>query len=378
MESGRHGGARIAVTALVAGLLGSALGAGAVAWSLGAVPGGKPAPQAQTESASRTKTTIVTDPESTSLSQAVAEKAVPSVVNVVVYATSVNPWTGQKVTAQAGNGSGVIIREDGYIITNNHVVEGASRIVVTVGTEDKEAKLVGTDPTTDIAVLKIEGDGYHAIEKADSSAVEVGQYVMAIGSPFGLEKSVTVGVVSALGRSSVVDGTYSSAAYVNLIQTDAAVNPGNSGGALVDQQARLIGINTLIQSTSGDSAGIGFAIPIDLASDIAEQLITEGRATHPYLGVSTQTITGADAQQYGLSVDAGAYVAYVEPSSPADKAGVKRGDIIVEIADADIENVEDVFTTIRTHKTGEKVDVVVVRDEKSLTLTATLGSDAGK
>ncbi len=215
------------------------------------------------------------------VSEAVAAKVVPAVVNVTVQQQGFDPFTGQNVRRDVGNGSGVIVREDGYILTNYHVIEGADSIVVTVGVEDKPATVVGIDTSSDLAVLKIEGDGYPAAEAGSSKDLRVGQYVMAVGSPFGLEKTVTVGIISALNRSSLVDGTNDLTTYTNLIQTDAAINPGNSGGALVDSLGRLVGINTLIQSPSGSvgapqSAGIGFAIPVDFAIDIAKQLIETG------------------------------------------------------------------------------------------------------
>ena len=278
--------------------------------------------------------------ENLDVATAVAKKVVPSVVSVTIQQAVVDFSREPGVIAEAGTGSGVLIRSDGHILTNNHVVEGADRIVVTVGLEDKVATVVGTDPSTDLAVLKIEGSGYPAAEAGSSKDLQVGQFVMAVGSPFGLEKTVTSGIISALQRSEQAQGQTPNdiTTYTNLIQTDAAINPGNSGGALVDGQGRLVGINSLIQSPSGgvgaaQSAGIGFAIPVDFAIDIANQLISTGKATHSYVGISTETVDENLAAQYGLPVKSGALVRFVAPSGPAEQAGIKRSDIIVKIGD---------------------------------------------
>jgi len=308
--------------------------------------------------------------------EAVAEKVTPSVVNVAVEQQVRDFWTGAVSTEVAGNGSGVIIRADGYILTNNHVIEGASGLIVTIGTDDLPATVVGTDPSSDLAVIKVNRTGLPAMEIGTSSDLVVGAPVVAIGSPFGLEKTVTTGIISALGRSSMASGSSGITTYTSLIQTDAAINPGNSGGALTDARGRLIGINTLIQTTSGSSAGIGFAIPIDFAMQIAEELIATGRASHPFMGVGTATIDPNYAQQYGLPVTSGALVQSVTTGSPADTAGMERGDVIVRIGDATIKSVEDVFTAVRSHKVGETVDVKIVRGQESLNLKVTLGSDA--
>ena len=205
---------------------------------------------------------------------------------------------------------------------------------------------------------------------------------MAVGSPFGLEKTVTSGIVSALQRSEQVQqGANDLTTYTNLIQTDAAINPGNSGGALVDEQGKLVGINTLIQSPSGgvgaaQSAGIGFAIPVDFATSIADQLIASGKASHPYMGVSTQTIDESLAAQYGLPVQSGALVAFVQPDGPAENAGIERGDIITKIGDTDITGVADIFAGVREYKIGDTVTVEAFRNDQARTFSVTLGSDA--
>ncbi|MCX8007023.1 MAG: trypsin-like peptidase domain-containing protein [Coriobacteriia bacterium] len=310
--------------------------------------------------------------------EAVAAKATPSVVYVQIEQLRFDPFSGRTVARAVGNGSGVIIRSDGYILTNNHVVSGADRLVVTIGTEDVTATVVGADPSTDLAVVKVDRTGLPAAEIGSSAELRVGQPVVAIGAPWGLEKTVTSGIISALGRSSVAEGASGLTAYTSLIQTDAAINPGNSGGALCDAKGRVIGINTLIQSTSGSFAGIGFAIPIDFAMGVAKEIIATGRATHPFLGVATATIDEATAERFGLPVSAGAYVQNVVTGSPAERAGIQAGDIIVRIGADKIESVEDVFAAVRSHKVGETVEVEVVRGSRRLTVKATLAADTGR
>lgn len=379
----RWSSAAVITAASLGGLAGAALVAIVVAWALGLIPGARPLVTLGGNEPTATpqitgNRTVTINGNTTDLSQAVAEKVLPSVVNVNIEQASVDPFTGQRGTQLAGNGSGVIIREDGYILTNNHVVAEADKVVVTLGNEDKTATVVATDPSSDLAVLKIPGTGYPAVDIGSSKDLKVGQYVMAVGSPFGFERTATAGIVSALNRSELVQGANDLTTYTNLIQTDAAINPGNSGGALVDAQGRLVGINTLIQSTSGSSAGIGFAIPVDFAMDIANQLIDSGKATHPYMGVSTETVDENVATQFGLPTKSGALVRFVQPSSPAEAAGLERGDIIVKIGSRDIESVEDVFSAVREHKVGETVPVEVVRSDTRRTMQVTLGSDADR
>lgn len=312
---------------------------------------------------------------SSDLSVNVASKVLPSVVSISVKGLSqVDPLTGQSYTS-SGSGSGVLIKSNGYILTNNHVINGGTDIEVLVGTKTYKAQVVGTDSTTDLAVLKINGTNFDPIKIGTSSNLKVGQYVMALGSPFGLDNSVTTGIISALGRSNMVQESSQISTYVNLIQTDAAVNPGNSGGALVNENGQLIGINTLISSTSGSSAGVGFAIPVDTAVDIANQLITKGKASHPFLGVSAQSIDEQVAQTYKLPVNEGAYVVYVAPNSPADKANLQRGDIITAINGKKISASEDVYTTVRSHKVGDKISVTYYRGDAKKKALMTLVSD---
>jgi len=382
----RWSSAAVVTGAALGAVAGGVLVAAGIVWTLGLIPGVTPlkASQAAVPVSAQATVTISAKGAALDVPEAVASKVVPSVVNITIYATRTDQFSGQTKTVEAGNGSGVIIRQDGYILTNYHVIEGADRVSVTVGVEDKPATVVGVDPTTDLAVIKIDGTGYPAVEIGRSNDLRVGQFVMAIGSPFGLDKTVTSGIISALQRSEQVrDGANSSTTYANLIQTDAAINPGNSGGALVDAAGKLVGINTLIQSPSGgvgaaQSAGIGFAIPVDFASSIAEQLITDGKASHAYLGVSTQTVDEEVAQLYQLPVKSGAFVAFVQPGGPSDKAKLKRGDIITRIGDTAITGVADVFAATRLHKIGDTLPVELVRADQKLILQVTLGSDASR
>jgi putative serine protease PepD len=309
----------------------------------------------------------------TDLSVNVAAKVVPSVVSISVVSQQVTPMG----TMQGeGSGSGVIIQDNGYILTNYHVVDGSSKIVVTAGAKDYDATVIGSDPTSDLAVLKIDATNLPVVDIGTSADLKVGQYVMAVGSPFGLSESVTVGIISALGRTEAIRSGSLLSAYADLIQTDAAVNPGNSGGALVDADGRLIGINTFIMTTSGSSAGVGFAIPIDTALDIAQQLMEGGTASHSFLGVSTQTIDAATAKQFNMPTESGAYVVEVVSGSPAEAAGLKRGDILIKVGKKSIKTSEDVFAAVRAHKAGETVTVEYYRDDELMKAEVTLASDA--
>ncbi|MDP2181517.1 MAG: trypsin-like peptidase domain-containing protein [Actinomycetota bacterium] len=376
----RWSGAAVITAAAIGSVVGGMLVAAALLWAFGALPGSRPfvsSPAGTTKAANIT----ITPDSNLDFAEAVAEKVTPSVVNVTIQRRAVDPFTGNTQMRDVGNGSGVIIDSKGFVLTNNHVVEAADRIIVTVGLDDVEAKVVGVDPSTDMAVLSIPEGDYPAIEVGSSASLRVGQFVVAVGSPFGLEKTVTAGIISALQRSSLSESATDITAYTNLIQTDAAINPGNSGGALVDEQGKLIGINTLIQSPSGavgapQSAGIGFAIPVDFAMSVAEQLIETGSAVHPYMGVSSTTIDENLAAQFQLPVTRGALIRFVEPGSPADDGGLQRGDIMTEIRGREIKGVEDVFAAIRAAKIGETVSVVVIRADARRELSVTLGSDA--
>jgi putative serine protease PepD len=365
-----------------AGLLGAVIGAGLVAGAIYLAP---PATLRTSTPASAANTVVTAAavqnvPVDSQSIEAAAAKVVPSVVNVSVSQTVSGPF-GYGSQVQQGTGSGVIIRADGYILTNNHVVDGAQSITVKLGTEEVPAKVVGADPTTDLAVIKVARTGLVPATLGSSAGLKVGQWVIAVGSPFGLDKTVTAGIISALNRSNLDTSTGSITAYTNLIQSDAPINPGNSGGALADLQGRVVGINALIESPSGSvgaaqSAGIGFSIPIDFAKDVAAQLIAGKTVAHAYMGIGTVTVDATLGQQYDLGVTSGALVQSIQANSPAAKAGMKNGDVIVKIGDMDITSVEDVFTAVRSHKVGDAVPVVVVRNKAKTTLTVTLASDA--
>lgn len=245
------------------------------------------------------------------------------------------------------------------------------------------ATVVGTDESSDLAVLKIDASGLTAIEIGSSSDLTVGEWVMAVGSPFGLEQSVSTGIVSATSRttsalnsSSSSSSSSTSAVYTNMIQTDAAINPGNSGGALVDKDGKLIGVNTLIASSSGSSSGVGFAIPVDYAMNIAQQIIDGKTPSHAQLGVSGTTVNSQIAQRYNLSVSSGAYVTSVSAGSSAANAGIQEGDIITKCGDATISSSTDLVLAVRSHNVGDTVSVTYNRDGQESTVSVTLGSDS--
>lgn len=381
----RWSGAAVVFSAALGAVAGGVLVAATMLFLFGLLPGIRPLAPDSGDDAARVAPLAgalqVRSAEETDRAVAVATKVTPSVVNVTIEQRVVNPYTGVRGTQQVGNGSGVIIREDGYILTNAHVVEGASGVLVKIGVEDLPAEIVGTDQATDLAVIKVERTGLPVAELGSSEDLQVGQFVAAIGSPFGLEKTVTTGIVSALQRTSLAEGPESVTQYTNLIQTDAAINPGNSGGALVDEEGKIVGINTLIQSPTGaygapQSAGIGFAIPIDFARYVAEQLIASGKAQHAFMGVQTTTVDENAAASSGLSVDRGALVQFVVPGSSADAGGLEAGDIILRVGEREIAGSEDVFAAVRSLKVGDTVEVVVVRQDTERTLRVTLGSDS--
>jgi serine protease Do len=267
-------------------------------------------------------------------------------------------------------GSGVIVTEDGYLLTNNHVVEGADKVEVTLpdGKTTYTARVVGRDPQTEVAVLKIEAKGLPSLPLADSDQLEVGDVVIAIGNPFGLGQTVTSGIISAVGRSGfrMVD-------YEDWIQTDAAINPGNSGGALVDTQGRLIGLNTFIVSESGGNQGVGFAIPVNIARSVLERLVTDGKVARGFLGVSLQPVTAALAKEFKLPAEAGALVSSVSPDSPAERAGMKDGDVVVELNGKPVSDMRHFRLMVSQTAPKTKVTMKVLREGKSVSLTATLG-----
>ncbi|MBE0540783.1 MAG: DegQ family serine endoprotease [Verrucomicrobia bacterium] len=276
---------------------------------------------------------------------------------------------------QQGLGSGVIVTEDGYILTNNHVIEGADKdgVKVALGDDKTEftARIVGTDPQTDVAVLKIEASNLKPITLGDSDQLEVGDIVLAVGNPFGVGQSVTMGIVSALGRGFGILGRQG---YEDFIQTDAPINPGNSGGALVDVEGRLVGISQSIVSGSGANAGVGFAVPINFARAVMDQLVTDGRVSRGYLGVNIQTLTPELAKEFKLPDENGALVGGVQPGTPAAAAGLKEGDVITEFNGRKVSDSSQFRVMVAQMRPKSKVTLKLIRDGKDRTVTATLGT----
>ncbi len=257
-------------------------------------------------------------------------------------------------------GSGVIVSTDGYIITNNHVVEQADEIRVTlVDKRSFKAKIIGADTKTDIAVVKIDADNLRAAQWGDSDSLQVGEFVLAIGNPYGLSHTVTMGIISAVGRANV-----GIADYEDFIQTDAAINPGNSGGPLVNIRGELIGINTAIFSRSGGYQGIGFAVPSNMARLVMNQLVQKGKVTRGWLGVTIQELTPELSQKFGLRNEKGALVGDVAKGSPAEKAGLKRGDIILEYNGKKITDVGTLRNMVAQSKVGSEVPLTISRGGK--------------
>jgi len=276
----------------------------------------------------------------------------------------------QQKRKQRGAGSGFIIDPEGHILTNNHVVEHADKITVTLADNTEvEAELIGTDPKSDVALIKIDTDQELAtVDFGDSDKLEVGEWVIAIGNPFGLSQTVTVGVVSAKGRSSVGINEYE-----NFIQTDAAINPGNSGGPLLNIDGQVVGINSALYSRTGGYMGIGFAIPINMAKYIKEQLLDSGRVTRGYLGVGIQDVDESLAESFGLEKAGGVLVVDVQDETPAARGGLKSQDIIVKIDDTDIANVQELRNRVAETVPGTAVVVQVMRDGKATDLNVTIG-----
>ena len=323
--------------------------------------------------------TIAVSGEDVTLPEVVAAKTLPSVVCIYVYTEqSTYGWFGQEEAGEqmSGLGSGVILSEDGYIITNYHVIEGESSLKVSMNGGQYDATVVGSDPSSDLAVVKVEGaEGLTPIEIGSSADLVVGEWVMTVGAPYGMEQSVGSGIVSAVSRSSAsLLDTESGAVYANMIQTDAPINPGNSGGALVDKNGKLVGINTLTASYSGSNSGVGFAIPSDYAVSIANQIIKGETPSHAQLGVSLVSVDAATAQRYNLPVDHGAYVA--ASYAGAAEAGIKEGDIITKIGNKNVTSASDIMLEVRSHNPGDTVTVEVNRDGKTETMEVTLTSDA--
>lgn len=306
--------------------------------------------------------------EDATVAQVVAAKCLPSVVSVYV------------TTAEgSGIGSGVILDTDGNIITNWHVAGDAQSISVTIGGKSYDATLVGGDASSDIAVIRAELKGAQVtpVEVGDSSALVVGDWVMTLGSPLGLDQSASSGIVSALYRNQLMTSTSGNTIYTNLIQVDAAINGGNSGGALVDDEGKLVGINTLYANGAGTESfsGIGFAIPGNYAVDIANKIIRGETVTHAYIGVSCATVNAQNAQANHLSVNQGAYVSEVAAGGPAEAAGIQKGDVVTKIGEHEVTSADGLILAVRSQAVGDVVDVTFVRGGKEQTVSVTLGSD---
>jgi serine protease Do/serine protease DegQ len=273
---------------------------------------------------------------------------------------------------KTGLGSGVIIdAKQGYIVTNNHVIEKADDIVVTLSDGRKfDATIVGRDPGADVAVIQVEAEDLNAIEIANSEKLRVGDFVVAIGNPFGLGQTVTSGIVSALGRSGL-----GIEKYENFIQTDASINPGNSGGALVNLRGELIGINTAIVGPNGGSVGIGFAIPMNMAQQIIQQLIEYGEVKRGRLGFTAQDLTPELVEAFKLKQKKGVVVARVEQNSAADKAGVVAGDVIVSVNDVEVKDSSDMRNKIGLMRVGEDIQLQIIRNGKIKRVTARIAEN---
>jgi serine protease Do len=261
-------------------------------------------------------------------------------------------------------GSGVIVSQDGYIITNNHVVEKADEIKVTM--PDRRifrGQIVGADPKTDIAIIRIDAKNLPVLSWGDSDTLQVGEFVLAIGSPYGLNNTVTMGIISAVGRANV-----GIADYEDFIQTDAAINPGNSGGPLVNIKGELIGINTAIFSRTGGYQGIGFAVPSNMVRLVMDQLVQKGKVTRGWIGVTIQELTPELAQEFGLKISRGALVSDVAKDSPAGRAGIMRGDIVLEFNGKEVKDVSSLRNMVAKSKTGTEITVKILRGGKEFTV----------
>ena len=299
-----------------------------------------------------------------------------------------SPFGGPQ-PSQRATGSGFVIDDDGHVMTNAHVVDGADDIQVTLGDEDKtyDAKVVGEDPSTDIAVLEIDApaDELDPLALGDSSALDVGDPVVAIGNPFGLDRTVTAGIVSALQREISAPNGFT---ITDVIQTDAPINPGNSGGPLIDSSGKVIGVNSQIESSSEGNVGIGFAVPIDTASEVAQQLIADGQVHHAFLGISGSDLTEEIANVLNLDRSTGALVQSVVPDSPADKAGIEAGDatvavdgqriraggdLITAVDGKQVSGMDDVIAAVNEHEPGDDVELTLLRGGDERTVTVELG-----
>ncbi len=306
-----------------------------------------------------------------------AKKASPAVVSINTSQKGAleknkDPWFryffgDQDDSAQTGLGSGVIVSPQGYILTNNHVVEAADEILVMLNdVRQTQAKVIGTDPETDLAVLKVNLDKLPVMVMNSSEQVQVGDIVLAIGNPFGVGQTVTSGIISALGRNQLGINTFE-----NFIQTDAAINPGNSGGALVDVQGNLLGINTAIYSKSGGSMGIGFAIPVSIAKQVLEGIVKDGLVTRGWIGVEPTELTPELAQTFNVNRQEGVIITGVLQTGPAFKAGVRPGDMLLAVNDHKVQNVAELLAQVSLLKPGVDAQLKILRKEQEQLLSVT-------
>ncbi|HRI60431.1 MAG TPA: Do family serine endopeptidase [Saprospiraceae bacterium] len=287
-----------------------------------------------------------------------------------------NPQHGDEGDVQMGTGSGVVISPDGYIVTNNHVVAGADELLVTLNDKRSfKAKVIGTDPSTDLGLIKIEASGLPFVNFSNSDAVQVGEWVLAVGNPFNLTSTVTAGIVSAKGRD--IHILQDQAPIESFIQTDAAINPGNSGGALVNLNGDLIGINAAIASPTGSYSGYGFAIPSNIVAKVVDDLKKYGVAQRGYLGVVIREVNGELAKEKDLPVTQGVYVDSLAENSSAGAAGIRKGDVITKIDNQPVDASSDVLEAVGRHRPGDKLDVTVQRNGSEKVFSVTLKNKQG-
>lgn len=312
---------------------------------------------------------------------AAAKRAAPAVVSVITSQTprtpnprANDPWFryffgdpgGQ---SQSGIGSGVIVSPDGYLLTNNHVVDRMDDIEVQLSDGRRaKAEVIGTDPESDLAVLRIKLDKLPSVAFGNSDALQVGDVVLAIGNPFGVGQTVTSGIVSALGRNQLGINTFE-----NFIQTDAAINPGNSGGALIDASGNLMGINTAIYSRSGGNLGIGFAIPVSTAKLVLDGIVTEGQVTRGWIGVEPRDLTPEIAQTFNLKIDKGVLITGVLQGGPASEGGLKPGDVVVKVADTPVVNMAQLLNAVAALKPRSRAHLSVQRGAREIDVEVTVG-----
>ncbi len=323
---------------------------------------------------------------------AIVERAVPAIVNiqnkrVTRVSQQVPPifqdpffrrFFGDQIPQSAPRerierslGSGIIVSDDGYILTNNHVIANATELIVNLpDNREFNARVVGTDTRTEVAVIKIDAKDLPYVRLGDSAKLRLGETVLAIGYPFGVGQSVTQGIVSALGRN-VAENR---GVFVDFIQTDAAINPGNSGGALINARGELVGINTMIYSNTGSYAGLGFAIPVNLAREVMDQIMEHGRVVRGYLGVDMDNLTADKAEFYGFDKGEGAIITTVVPDSPAEKAGLRVDDVVTAVNGTPVKGENDLRTIVSAIQPGGKAAIELVRDGKPMKLTATVAA----